>query len=61
MTPAFAQELAELRLRQTAGLVEWMVENCPDPEAADRALAAVNAAHAAIEGLDFENSRGVRS
>lgn len=38
-----------MRLRQTAGLLEWMVENGPDRLAAKGALEAVNTAHTLIE------------
>lgn len=40
-----------MRLRQTAGLLEWMARNTPDPEAVGRALEAVDAAALSIAGM----------
>lgn len=60
MTPAFAQSLADIRLRQTAGLMEWMAQNCPDREAIVHALEAVNSARDIIRGLPLpEDEAGV--
>ena len=43
MTDEFARSLTDLRLLQTARLLEWMIGNCPpDVEALNRALGAVN-------------------
>ncbi|MFN8071351.1 MAG: hypothetical protein U0R66_05995 [Mycobacterium sp.] len=53
MTPEFAQSLTEMRLRQTAGLLEWLAENCPDPEVVNRALEAVNTARIVIGGIQL--------
>ena len=49
MTDEFAFSLTDLRLLQTARLLEWMIGNCPpDAEALHRALGAVNDARATI-------------
>lgn len=53
MTTAFAQELADIRLRQTAGLMEWMAQHCPDRQAMIHALEAVNSARAIIRGMQM--------
>lgn len=37
--------------------MEWMVENCPDPEAIAGALEAVNSARAMIQGLRLTDSQ----
>jgi hypothetical protein len=53
ITPEFAQSLADL--------MEWMVENCPDPEAVSRALEAVNSAHGLIRELRIQDPTCLRS
>lgn len=49
ITPELARALVEMRLRQTAGLLGWMVENGQDQSVKD-ALDAVTAAHSLIQG-----------
>lgn len=52
MTNEFAYSLTEVRLLQTARLLEWMVSNCPpDVEALTCALGAVNDARNTILNL----------
>jgi hypothetical protein len=52
MSPEFATALADMRLLQTARLLEWLQDNVEaDAEAVRRALAAVLDAHGTIRGL----------
>ena len=49
VTYEFAYSLTDLRLLQTARLLEWMISNCPpDVEALHCALGAVNDARNTI-------------
>ena len=53
MSPEFAAEIADVRLRQTARLLEWLLDNAEaDLDAVRHALGAVVDAHAAVRGLD---------
>ncbi|MCH9721048.1 MAG: hypothetical protein O3B27_05785 [Actinomycetota bacterium] len=59
MTDEFAYSLTDLRLLQTARLLEWMIGNCPpDVEALNRALGAVNDARNAILHLRAGSPQG---
>lgn len=51
MSPQFATDLADLRLLQTAHLLESLLEDTDDREAISSALAAVKNAHGTIRGL----------
>ena len=52
MSPEFATSLADMRLCQTARLLEWMLENADtDVEAVATALGAVKDAHSTIRSL----------
>jgi hypothetical protein len=52
VTDEFAYSLTDLRLLQTARLLEWMISNCPpDVESLHRALGAVNDARTMIRHL----------
>lgn len=57
MTTEFAQSLADIRLLQTARLLEWMIANNPlNLEALSVALGAVSDARHAIRPLVGESS-----
>lgn len=52
MSEEFAAKLVDVRLLQTARLLEWMLENTgADPEAVSCALGAVLDARSSIEGI----------
>jgi len=52
VSPEFATSLVEMRLCQTARLLEWMLENVDtDVEAVATALGAVRDAHSTITPL----------
>ncbi len=55
MSPEFATALADMRLLQTARLLEWLQDNVEaDAEAVRRALAAVLDAHGTVRGLRLQ-------
>lgn len=49
MTQEFALKLTDIRLRQVARLLEWMIRNNPHTDALIPALAAVNTAHETVK------------
>ena len=54
MSPKFAASLADMRLLQTARLLEWMLDNVEaDTEAVATALGAVLDAHSTVRGFSF--------
>lgn len=59
MSPEFAASLADVRLLQTARLLEWMLRNVEtDVEAVSCALGAVLDARGAIKSLGFQEASG---
>ena len=57
MSPEFAVSLADVRLLQTARLLEWMLENVEaDAEALATALGAVLEAHSTVRGLSLRGA-----
>lgn len=51
MSPKFATELADVRLLQTKYLLESLLEDAEDPRGINRAITAVEDAHATVRDL----------
>lgn len=50
MTKDFALTLTDIRLRQVARLLEWIIDHHPGSESLISALAAVNSARDSLDG-----------